>query len=499
MPWPAAIGVNISMDQQALHYWGPSKYANRTVRLWPLAFSQNVDAVSFNFAKFQLGTYNDDDTWSLHHEGGTSLRGREMNGQLGWWGAYYTKHNAAHTHSYVELGWNSGVYGDNGEGYKIGQLGVACVSNPSQADNTLYLMRNTPYDAVLLEQGDVIYAWTRQPKDHEMVIVLWPIDLEPSSDFDLFIGLSTAKKKPSFYSNDGSSTRGVDPLTGVTYPELVHLDPPASDRDVFISAGAYSGRGHFRLYANVLSKNHPKQYNVVTDWYPSTADKLQIKRNLRKLSQAIHWATDGRNLIKRWDVYWNTPYYNYLKPFARFTEGQTSNQCFFSGPTWTGPADHLNWTAINWCGCNRDPATGGNPSCPCTTSQDFYDRWGSETGLHEMSHCLYFVDDETLGQTSAGGCGHSLMPGAGKAYNAHTVDYCDSLNGGKDYDPPTWFGHDVALNQWAHLESTWPSVPAKNPLQTPDAFYATGTVGSFYEPYDDQPFRTLIQIVEHEP
>jgi hypothetical protein len=494
---------NISIDFQPKHIFESNYYANRTSRQWPIIFSQNVNFVQHNFTLISLGL-DGDDYFGIGNLFGNYILNTSDNGNHGWYGPFTVKTIGNHNGAYFEYQWVTGTssHTRNGSGYSIDGLRLSCVSTPSTVQNALFMMQNKPYDGALMGTGDVIYLWTVQPANQELLIIMWPIALENNADIDIFASTSPSITLPSKTNNTHESIYGIDSITGVTYPELIKIDSTTSDRNIYISVGSYEGKGHFRLYANALtsskpSSSYPEEFSIITDYNPSVADKFTIKRILLKMSQAIYWATDGRHLIKTWNVYWNPdpkpPY-----PYMIFTEDFTYNQCGFT-PWVPGSATKGVYSATAWCGCNRDASQGGNPSCTCTDNQEYNEAFAGGTGLHELGHCMYSFNDKYFDYPTKIGkymCGHSIMETCQAASYNNTVDYCDNNNGGHDINPPAnppyWEGHETVLSQWLWLEALYPSIPPKNTSHTPDAFYQTGQQGSW-----DIPFYNLITINEN--
>ncbi len=488
-PTPASwVNISINKWQQKDHEnW--DNYAHNAHRFWPILFNQNVEYVSYHFWNFNVPV---GDSFSITHRNGTATYDNN-NRPPDPAGPFLTKTTSGHTGAtYLEHEWTAND-ADNDQGYKIDYLLLNCLSDPIQPANTTFVQRNRGYNGVLLGTDDVIWVWTVQPQGKEMSILLWPENPAPGTDLDLFLSVDPAKTLPN--PNDPSSYTHLSAASG-TIPELILLDAPQSgDRNVYIAVGSWNGSSQFRFYANVHAPGHAQQLNVRTDFPPLNPQHMATIRNqLRMIAQAQYFATDGRHFIKRFDLYW-TPMSNPPQPFINYS-GVNGN----SDPTcWSGPNvlngewckidfRYINFTANSWCGNNCEPAA--NPLCSCEGSQVFNHEFAANVGAHELGHCFYGLPDEYNWFYA---CGHSTMRFGGEGMNM--VDYCDAINGGKNVPPPWYYiAHPSNQNNWACIESNFPSEPAYPFEYTPDPFYDTCDQS---DPLN--PFERWVDIVEHWP
>ena len=99
--------------------------------------------------------------------------------------------------------------------------------------------------------------------------------------------------------------------------------------------------------------------NVWTDFVPAESDKTRIKKYLRKLTLAMHFATDGRSLVTDYHLYWypNTAPVGLPKWGFSYKEG--GGAC---GDYHDGLGTRIIVRSNYWCKC----AQGLPPGCTCT-------------------------------------------------------------------------------------------------------------------------------------
>jgi len=433
-------------------------------------------------------------SWS-HREGTSYVTAADNYGYpsypVGW---RPTKLTGNHSGSYYENWWHSyNTGGDyNSLGFWIDQMEAKCTGSPTGTDNTLYIMRNTPYDAFLLGTSDVIYAWTTQPANHRLVIVVWPGNRHQSQfDFDVFANWH-GQKLPNPFTADASSVNGSDP-SGNMYPEMIIVPTTTSARTVYIALGSYSGKGHVRLYANAAPDTYPHSMDVMTNYSPTWGDRQHIKMALKKWAMALHWATEGKSMITNFDLYWNKVPPDTTKPMFKLKYTLGSGACFNYLPGESPQEGQRALLATEaWCGCNKEV----DINCACTYGDSDLDN-ASYWFMHEWGHC--FVDDDMMDPARLGLlydercdyqptpwwpnqlCMHSVMGDAPSYPNQNGgIDFCHGSNGGLNADLLPCYGvnnqagHSSSVRNWPIIENLWPSTPPIPSNRTPDPFAGIG-------------------------
>lgn len=265
------------------------------------------------------------------------------------------------------------------------------------------------------------------------------------------------------------------------------------ERWIYIAIGSWSGEGQFRFYANVhsngdtLSEYASSQAIGVTTFPPTSGEKDLIRTQMKKITQAVYFATDGRHLIKNWLIDWdNRPGYpqcvdNIYQVFgAVFCWSKvhhTSDRCCFNGTGACGTGGKfIEFNTKNWCGCTVP--------CSCGMTDEEIQHWAGAGAVHEYGHCKYGIRDEYY---PANNCVHSIMGGDIR----NNLDFCNIINGGVEPWPGTT-AHLNSENNWDCLRNRMPNYIPYPSDTTPDAFYRITEQST-----GDQPFDTIVTIVEY--
>jgi hypothetical protein len=487
-----SVPAALSIDRWQPIHWPtlPTRnYARRTnTPWWALLFNQNVRDISFQFDGFATGSIFD--SLKLLHAGGTTK----------WWtlnvppsvaGPYSINPHLGAT--YAHLQWHTDDLGV-GLGYDIPEVRVRCTDWPSTPGIEVYAHPNQPYDGFLLATNDVIWVYTLQRANRELSIYLDPVDdgVSANADFDLLVSVDPSSRLPPISSMPPGSQ--ISNLGGAT-PEMVLLPAPSVDRYVYVAIGSYSGSGRFRFYANEIEPNHQDTIHVYTDFTPQPHHRQAIRNSLRKLAAAIYFSTDGRHLIREFEVTYNfsgtrqDPSMVYL---GQNKDGRC--YCFGGAHSWcnsvypTNPFTYISYRANHWCGC--EPSI--NPTCSCTDTDAFHEQFATNAGIHEYGHCFLGLPDEDPAQHPDGhSCGHSMMNAGRIGGNVQNkVDLCTERNAGYDPDPGTT-GHSSSESGWACVQSSYSSTPAVSAQNSPDPYWQTGRVA-----LSDYPFNRYLTITE---
>jgi len=474
-PRVAQISIN---KWQAKEYDTRGRYADNTIRPWVMVFSQNVRYVGPVFEKFLVA--DELDRLQITHTGGTTTYSWGTEPPQGTpVGPFQVKPGPDYaTTKYLEWKWTTGS-DHTQEGYDINRIMIMCTGQNPPAQNNTWVMRNHPYDGYLLDTNDVIYLWTKQPAGYEMGFLLWPYLDQGVQNFDLCVSTNHQLPSPS---------TGECSLLPAFRPDMVVLpawgQPGQGERNVYIAIGSQEGSGQFRFYANVHTNElYPSMPAAAFVPFPPTeAHKEQIRTQMRKISQAAYFATDGRHLIREWFVNWDYAIPGgpgiWLGPQFFWSPDNLPDECVECGCS-TPCCDPDGWIRFSagtladsgWCGC--DPRLVTCQACP-NYLQWRNEEWAAEFAVHEMGHCIYGVDDEYLGCSGSGDhCGHSIMGESNFSYEAQNNDFCDSSNGGKDPWGGCTSGHPVGDNNWDCIKSRLENYVGFPSQWTPDAFYQT--------------------------
>jgi hypothetical protein len=482
------IDVDISVDRwqaKSMKKGEEGYYSHNIKRNWPLLFSQHVKQVSFEYDKWSVPWWDLDDRFFVEHKNGYQTNGfiwiPPLHSPIGPFEVKTTNGSAG---KHVNLGWITNNQW-HGLGFKVDKLHLWCAP-PTPVTNSQWIKRNHPHDGVLQDTGDVIYGWTKLPANRSMSVVVWPVEVSAIADFDLFVSSTTSK--PSNSNNQWGSKKSISSATGKMIPEMVVIEPVGHDRNIYIAVGSYLGSGQFRLYANVHGKNFPSTVRVVTQFSPTQQQRTTMNNKLRKLVQAVYWGTDGRHLIRKFEIWnnmtdWPT---GVTYPYLLFKGRAAANQCIGGADGSIGEYckltsyGHISYSATEWCGCEPEINVG----CNCTrTSQNAAKNWAAMPALHEFGHCYYGLPDEKFDKPPPNVCGHTIMTYHQHPVRDNNVDFCDHNNGGKNtfYGPDP--GHPPYKNNWDCINKNYKPYVAYDHENTPDPFYAVTEIADSDEPF----------------
>lgn len=424
-----------------------TRYALREHHSWTLLVNSNVQVVRFGYQNFL--TEANYDFLSVDTQYGPSL----FTGNLGTNTYELWPKQSGSLKPNFQVTWHSD-YSVNADGMpRFSTAEVRCfqTTQPTEQRGTIQL--NTRYDGLMLKSGDVIYVQVTQQPNTRLWLTADVVAGAADADFDLYASTSCSLPDDSCFSwrdyrGNGSSTLD-DAGASLT------INPPVSQRTIYIGIHSYRGAGHFVLRANAANASQMAPNLIAC----SPGVNMQNSAALSNVKQTV-----GKTLLRTMALvhgnYQPTGWTFKQIPdnTDKWCNADSTCQICMTSPT----ADP------DFCGYQ---SSGTRTRIPYHTCAGYNNPDGLSLILaHELGHSRFWEYPDEYNPWGVGNawfCGHSIMNGP----NPNSDKLCTGLNhcteaGSGTIGPPG--GYDCSSNgtAWKRVvnylgSSSFISVPAE--------------------------------------